>query len=84
MRQFSEQHIAALTVMVVGIGGCVWVGRHGRPPWPRLVSCALAAAILAGWIGEYVADVILDIWSTKYTLPLQLTDAVSAVSIAAC
>jgi hypothetical integral membrane protein (TIGR02206 family) len=69
--------------MAVGIGGCVWVGRQGRPPWPRLVSYALAAAIFAGWIGEYAADAILGIWSTKYTLPLQLTDAVSAVSIAA-
>jgi hypothetical integral membrane protein (TIGR02206 family) len=83
LRQFSDQHIAALTVMVLGIGGCVWVGRRGRAPWPAVVSWALAAVVLAGWIGEYVADAILGIWSAKYTLPLQLTDAVSAVSVAA-
>jgi hypothetical integral membrane protein (TIGR02206 family) len=83
LRQFSDQHIAALTVMMLGIGGCVWVGRRARAPWPALVSWALAAVILAGWIGEYVTDAILGIWSTKYTLPLQLTDAVSAVSVAA-
>jgi hypothetical integral membrane protein (TIGR02206 family) len=81
--QFSDQHIAALTVMVVGIGGCVWVGRRNPGPGPAAVPRTLAAVILAGWIGEYVADVILGIWSTRYTLPLQLTDAVSAVSIAA-
>jgi hypothetical integral membrane protein (TIGR02206 family) len=39
--------------------------------------------ILAAWAGEYLADVILGIWSVKYDLPLQLTDAVSLVSAAA-
>jgi hypothetical integral membrane protein (TIGR02206 family) len=83
LQQFSDQHLAALTVMVVGIGGCVWVGRRGRAPWPAVVSWALAAVILVGWIGEYSDEAILGIWSTKSTLPLQLTDAVSAVSVAA-
>jgi hypothetical integral membrane protein (TIGR02206 family) len=39
--------------------------------------------ILAAWVGEYVADVVLGTWTVKYSLPLQLTDAVSAVSILA-
>jgi hypothetical integral membrane protein (TIGR02206 family) len=39
--------------------------------------------ILAGWVGEYVADAVLGIWSPKYDLPLQLTDAVSLVAILA-
>ena len=43
----------------------------------------LAFLILAAWAGEYVADVILGIWSVKYDLPLQLTDLVSLVSVAA-
>jgi hypothetical integral membrane protein (TIGR02206 family) len=83
LRQFSDQHLAALTVMVVGVGVCVYAGRHGDRRTVRAVSAGLAALIAAGWVGEYVADVVLGIWSTKYTLPLQLTDAVSAVTIIA-
>jgi hypothetical integral membrane protein (TIGR02206 family) len=83
VRQFSDQHIAALTVMVLGIAGCVWTGRLGSARANRAIAVGLAAVILAGWIGEYVADAIEGIWTTKYTLPLQLTDAVSAVSVLA-
>jgi hypothetical integral membrane protein (TIGR02206 family) len=49
----------------------------------RWFSVALAALIVAGWAGEYVAEVIIGTWSIPYSLPLQLTDAVTAVSIAA-
>ena len=47
--------------------------------WARL----LALLILAGWIGEYVADVVLGTWTVQYSLPLQLTDAVSATAVLA-
>lgn len=83
MRQFSDQHLAALTVMVAGIVVCVWIGRHGSERARRTIAYALAALILAGWVGEYIADAVLGTWSTTYTLPLQLTDLVSALSIAA-
>jgi hypothetical integral membrane protein (TIGR02206 family) len=43
----------------------------------------LALAILIGWAGEYVADAVQGSWSVRYTLPLQLTDAVSAAAIVA-
>ncbi len=43
----------------------------------------LALLVLAGWIGEYVADVVLGTWSVTYDLPLQLTDAVSVVTVLA-
>jgi len=49
----------------------------------RPFEVSLAALIFAAWAGEYVADVIQGIWSTQYTLPLQLTDAVSVASIVA-
>lgn len=64
-------------------GGSIWLAR--RQPhrtatfWARL----LALTILAGWVGEYIADVVEGTYDVKYTLPLQLTDAVSATSIAA-
>jgi hypothetical integral membrane protein (TIGR02206 family) len=83
LRQFSDQHLAALTVMVVGIAGTVWAGRHKGERARAAISYSLAALILLGWIGEYVDDVVLGQWSATYTLPLQLTDAVSAVAVLA-
>ena len=56
-----------------------------RLPARWITACArlLAVAILAGWAGEYIADAVQGSWSFQYTLPLQLTDAVSACAIVA-
>ena len=83
MKQFSDPHLAALLTLAVGIGASVWGARRHPGPWMKWFSLALAGLIFAAWAGEYVADVVLGTWSVKYTLPLQLTDAISAVSIAA-
>jgi hypothetical integral membrane protein (TIGR02206 family) len=83
LRQFSDQHIAALVTLVLGLAVIVWVARRYPGEWQRWLSVGLAALIFAAWAGEYAADVVLGTWSVRYTLPLQLTDAVSAVSIAA-
>ena len=83
MRQFSDQHLAALTVMVVGIAAAIWVGRRGGGRAKTAFAYAVATLILMGWIGEYIDDAVLGQWSTTYTLPLQLTDAVSAVAVLA-
>ena len=50
-----------------------------RPLGDRLRRARWRPLILAGWAGEYVADVVNGIWTVKYDLPLQLTDAVSLV-----
>jgi hypothetical integral membrane protein (TIGR02206 family) len=83
VRQFSPQHIAALLAMTLAIAGSVWGARRHPGRWMQWLSVALAALIFAGWAGEYVADAVLGTWSVQYTLPLQLTDAVSAASILA-
>lgn len=83
MKQFSNPHLAALLTMALGIAGSVWAARRHPGPWMRWFSIGLALLILAGFAGEYVAEVILGTWSIRYSLPLQLTDAVSAASIAA-
>jgi hypothetical integral membrane protein (TIGR02206 family) len=83
VKQFSDPHLTALLTLVVGIAASVWGARRHPGPWMRWFSIGLATAISAGWIGEYVAEVILGTWSVQYSLPLQLTDATSAVSIAA-
>ena len=61
----------------------MWAGRRGSERTRTAFTYALAALILLGWIGEYVDDAMLGQWSTTYTLPLQLTDAVSAVAVLA-
>ncbi len=85
MRQFSAPHLAALALLVAGAGLSIWLPRRGRRSrlWRVGYARALALLILAGWIGEYVADIVTGVWSVKYTLPLQLTDAVSAAAVAA-
>src|SRR5689334_19201724 len=69
--------------MVIGIAGCVAGARRGGERIQRAIAYTLAAVILMGWIGEYIDDAVLGQWSTTYTLPLQLTDAVSAVAVLA-
>jgi hypothetical integral membrane protein (TIGR02206 family) len=56
--------------------------RHGERAAVPL-SRALALIILAGWVGEQVANVVDGIWSAKFTLPLQLTDVVSLTAVVA-
>ncbi|HYB22667.1 MAG TPA: hypothetical protein VED41_02640, partial [Solirubrobacteraceae bacterium] len=80
MRQFSDAHLAALALLALGVALAVWAPRRHPGRWTVAAAWALASAIFAGWVGEYVADVVLGTWSTRYTLPLQLTDVVSAVS----
>ncbi len=83
MRQFSPPHLAALLVLLVAVVWSVWAPRQRPGEWTVRYARALALLILAGWVGEYIADVVTGTWSLKYTLPLQLTDAVSASAILA-
>ncbi len=83
VRQFSPEHLAALGVLAVAAGLSVWLARRGRDRATVALSRTVALVILAGWIGEQVADVVEGIWSVKFTLPLQLTDVVSLTAVAA-
>jgi hypothetical integral membrane protein (TIGR02206 family) len=69
--------------MVVAAGVSIWVARHAGERAIAAMSGAIALVILAGWVGEQVADVVEGIWSVEYTLPLQLTDVVSLTAIVA-
>jgi len=83
MRQFSVAHLAALAVLLLGSTVAILGPRRHPGRWVRWAAWLLAGAIFAGWAGEYVADVVEGTWSVKYTLPLQLTDAVSLAAILA-
>jgi hypothetical integral membrane protein (TIGR02206 family) len=81
VRQFSPPHLAALAVLAAASVVSVWAARRNRitPAHCRL----LALLILAAWVGEYVADAINGTYTARYTLPLQLTDAISATAVIA-
>jgi hypothetical integral membrane protein (TIGR02206 family) len=83
VKQFSTAHLAALAVLAVGVVAAVVGPRLHPGGWLRWPARALAAIIFVGWAGEYVADVIQGIWTVRYSLPLQLTDAVSLTAIVA-
>jgi hypothetical integral membrane protein (TIGR02206 family) len=83
MRQFSDEHLAALAVLIATTVASVWMARRHPGRVTDAFARALAVLILAGWIGEYAADFANGIWSVKYDLPLQLTDAVSATAVLA-
>ncbi len=83
MRQFSDAHLAALGVLALTAGLAIWAPRAHPGRWLQPAAWALAFVIFAGWAGEYLADVVLGTWSTRYDLPLQLTDAISVTAILA-
>jgi hypothetical integral membrane protein (TIGR02206 family) len=83
LRQFSDAHLAALAVLAIAVGLSVWAPRRHPGPWIVPAGRTLALLILAAWAGEYLADVLLGTWTLRYSLPLQLTDVVSVVSILA-
>ena len=83
MRQFSVAHLGALTVLAIACATAVVVPRRHPGRWVTWVARVLAAVITAGWIGEYIAEVTVGTWTLSYSLPLQLTDAVSLAAIVA-
>lgn len=83
MQQFSDAHLAALGVLALATGLSVWAARRHPDRWTAPAARILALLILAGWAGEYLADLVLGTWTLRYDLPLQLTDAISLVSILA-
>jgi len=83
MRQFSIAHLAALATLLLLCWVAILVPRRHPGRWVELASWALAGAIFAGWLGEYIAEVVVGTWTLRYSLPLQLTDAVSLAAIIA-
>jgi hypothetical integral membrane protein (TIGR02206 family) len=83
VRQFSTDHLAALGAIATAACLSVALARRQGERASVQLSRALALIILAGWLGEQVANVVEGIWSVKFTLPLQLTDIVSLTAVVA-
>jgi hypothetical integral membrane protein (TIGR02206 family) len=83
VRQFSAAHLVALALLVVACAVVIVAPRRWPGRWVRWASWALAAVVLAGWVGEYIAEIVVGTWTLHFSLPLQLTDAVSLAAIVA-
>jgi hypothetical integral membrane protein (TIGR02206 family) len=83
VRQLSDEHIAALIVTALAAALAVWAPRRHAGPWVVPASRALALLIAGAYVVEYIANVVRGTWSARYSLPLQLTDAVTLVSVVA-
>jgi hypothetical integral membrane protein (TIGR02206 family) len=79
----STPDVVPLLVMVLLAALAVWGARRHGGPWEVPAARMLAMLVLAAWVGEYLADIVEAIWSARFDLPLQLTDAVSLATIAA-
>jgi hypothetical integral membrane protein (TIGR02206 family) len=75
---WSAEHLAALAAAVLAVA--LVTARRGDRPAARH---ALAALLVAGFVGEQLTYAVRGDWSARVNLPFQLTDAVTFVSIAA-
>jgi hypothetical integral membrane protein (TIGR02206 family) len=83
VEQWSGEHIAALVVTTVVSGLLVAGARRWGDAWAVPVGRALAVVILGGFLCEQLTYALRGEWSAEVNLPLQLTDAVTLVSVAA-
>ena len=83
MRDLSGEHLAALAATAALSAVLIAGARRNGPAFSRPARLVLGAVILAGFIGEQVAWAERGEWSARVNLPLQLSDAVTLVSLVA-
>lgn len=83
MRLFSPEHMAAIAATALGALAMATAPRRCGAPTASTIARALAILILAGFVFEQVTYVARGEWSARRNLPLQLSDAVTLVSVAA-
>jgi hypothetical integral membrane protein (TIGR02206 family) len=79
----AADHIAALVATALVGVTLVLVVRRGGERWALPVRRGLAVLILAAFLAEHLTYAVRGAWSVRFNLPVQLTDAVTVVSIAA-
>jgi hypothetical integral membrane protein (TIGR02206 family) len=83
VQHWSREHILALVVTAVVAALLVAGARRWGDAWARPAGRGLAVVILAGFLGEQLTYALRGEWTAQVNLPLQLTDAVTLVSVAA-
>jgi len=80
---WSGEHIAALVATAAVAALLVAGARRWGDAWAIPIGRALAVVILSGFVCEQVTYALRGEWTAEVNLPLQLTDAVTLVSVAA-
>ena len=83
MEHWSREHVAAVVATAVVAALLVIGARRWGDAWARPVGRALAVVILLGFVGEQLTYAARGEWTARVNLPLQLSDVVALVSIAA-
>jgi hypothetical integral membrane protein (TIGR02206 family) len=83
MRLFSPEHIAAIAVTGVAAPALALLARRLASRHATALARVLALLMLAAFVGEQVTYVARGEWRAQVNLPLQLSDAVTIVAIAA-
>ena len=83
MRLFSPEHVAAIAATALGAILLATLARRLSPDRAAALTRALALLILAGFVVEQATYAARGDWSARVNLPLQLSDAVTFVAIAA-
>ena len=79
MRLFSPEHLAAIAATVLAAIVFTFAGRRAGTTLAR----GLAIVVLGAFVLEQVVYVARGDWSARVNLPLQLSDAVTLVAVAA-
>jgi hypothetical integral membrane protein (TIGR02206 family) len=82
VEHWSDQHLAAMAVTLV-LAVLVVATARRRPELGVRIGYGLAVLILAGFVCEQITYAARGEWTAKFNLPLQLTDAVTLVSVVA-
>jgi hypothetical integral membrane protein (TIGR02206 family) len=83
VEHWSGEHILALIATAVGAALLVVGARRWGDAWAVPAGRALALVILSGFVCEQLTYALRGQWTAEVNLPLQLTDAVTLVSVAA-
>jgi hypothetical integral membrane protein (TIGR02206 family) len=83
MRLFSPEHIAAIAVTGLAAPALALLARRLAPRHATELARVLAVLILVAFVVEQVTYVARGDWRARVNLPLQLSDAVTIVAIAA-
>jgi hypothetical integral membrane protein (TIGR02206 family) len=83
MEHLSAEHVAALAATAIASALLVAAARRLGEPFVLLAGRTLAVLILAGFGAEQLTYAVRGEWTARVNLPLQLTDAVTIVSVAA-
>ena len=83
MEQWSGEHVAALIATAVVAASLVAAARRWGDIWAVRAGRVLAILILAGFVCEQLTYALRGQWTVTVNLPLQLSDAVTLVAVAA-